>query len=276
MKHLAATKLQTTKRLALLCVLAVAYGATAWDNNEKPVLHAAQGDKLSSESLQPESLLIRSLGSADGYSLAEGHWQFPGMPWAISQSPPTKESELLAGEQNELPTLSVEQPVALDQHFLSLIKSLMTVRTTDGQQTWYRLETGDLRGSAITVHSPEAEIPAVLRFRWRAHNDLWTEVAAIRQDQDSKQTLLQLPAGTQMIATRVSAAGLPQCHLISSKTSLEGTPQLFSADGWTVEFPPADTRLDGLFWISNETDRFEISVRAAAGISGVTAFIRSI
>jgi len=276
MKARAITKSQMTKPLTLLGVLTVAYFVTAWNSPEEKVLHAAPDIRLSLQSLQSDSLLIRSLNSADGFSLVEGHWQFPGMPWAILQSQPTELSELLLGEQSELPTLSAEQTVALDQHFLMLIKSLMTVQRIDGQKTRYIHDAGDLRGSAVTVLRDGVEIPVVMRVRWPAYNNLWTEVAAIRQEQDNKQPLLQLPAGIQMIATRVSTAGLPQCHLISLKTSLEDIPQLFSADGWTVEFPPTHTRLDGLFWISNDTGRFEISVRAATGISGVTAFIRNI
>ena len=276
MKTSTATKLQMTKPLTLLCALTVAYCVTAWINTEEKELHAATDSQLVLQALQPDSLLIRSRNSADGFSLVEGHWQFPGMPWAIQQSPPTKLSELLLGEQSELPSLSAEQPVALDQHFLMLSKSLMTVRRTDGQQKWYSHDTGGLRGTAVTVRRDGVEIPVVLRFRWPAYNNLWTEVAAIRQEPDITQPLLQLPAGLQMIATRVSASGSPQCHLISSTTSLQNIPQLFSADGWTVEFPPTHTRLDELFWISNDAGRFEISVRVAPGVSGVTAFIRSI
>lgn len=237
----------------------------------------ADQDKLSlpkTRSLPAVSLLEQSLGSETGFDLAEGHWQFPGMQWTFTQSAPKVLEEFSpTGVQVTVPS----RPCELDSQLLELIKSLMTVSSTDGTLRKYNLQSAALTGTAVTVMTDGAEIPVSIRICWPAYDELWTEVTAQRTSEHQVvQPLLQFPQDCEIIATRVATDNSAQCHMISSPLSGSHLRKQFVAAGWNLEEPPAGTGLTGLFWIKSANGRFEVSVKDVVGGSGCSAIIRPI
>lgn len=227
------------------------------------------------QSLPSAALLQQSVASESGFELADGHWQFPGMQWTFQQSAP-KLPEKMADPA--VPDSRTDHPCELDSHLLGLIKSLMTVNKNHGNFRWYHMKSAELTGTAVTVLNGEREIPVSLRFCWPAYGELWTEVVARRlPEQDAAaRSLLQLPKECEIAATRLAADGSAQCHLISSPRQGSNLRNQFAADGWNLDEPPAETDVDGLFWISSAMGRFEVSVKDVVGGSGCTAIVRPI
>ena len=129
------------------------------------------------KSLAAVSLLEQSLGSKSGFELADGHWQFPGMQWAFTQSAPRALEE---SSVTKLPDTVPNHPCQLDSDLLELIKSLMIVTSTDGNLRRYSLKSEAITGTALTVMTDAAEIPLSIQICWHAYDEFCTEVVAQR------------------------------------------------------------------------------------------------
>ena len=267
------TKSQSRPRIAppliLFGVLTCGLIATAFTDADQHRLSLSRV-----KSLPAVSLLERSLGSETGFELAEGNWQFPGLQWKFSQSAPKVIEELSA---TDLQDVVPSRPCELDGHLLELIKSLMTVSSTDGNLRKYSLQSTALTGTAVTVMTDGAEIPVSLRICWPAYDELWTEVAALRTSEHQVvEPLLQFPQGCEIIATRIAPDNSVQCHMISSPLSGSQFRQQFVTARWHLEEPLAGTGLTGCFWIKSGNDRFEVSVKDVVGGTGCNAIVRPI
>ena len=269
MKTKPSTRSHISGPLALLGVLTCGLIATTFTDADQSSRSLPEKPPL-----RPTHLLEQSLGSETGFDLAEGHWQFPGMPWTFRQSSPKAVEEL---PEADVPDSVPGHPCELDSYLLELIKSLMTAESTDGNLRRYSLQSAALTGTAVTIVTDELEIPVSLRFCWPAYDKLWTEVTARRlPEHETAGPLLKVPPACEIVSTRVAPDGSAQCHLISSALPGSRLRSQFSADGWKIDEPPAESGLTGLFWISSATGRFEVSVKDAVGGSGCTAIVRPV
>ena len=269
MKTKSPSRSNISRPLVLFGVLTCGLIATAFTDADQNRLSLPQ-----TPALPAVSLLEQSLESETGFDLAEGHWQFPGVQWTFTQSTPKVLREFSpAGLPNAVPG----RPCELDSHLLELIKSLMTVSSTEGTLRKYSLQSSALTGTAVTVLTEEAEIPVSVRICWPAYDELWIEVTAQRiSEQQVAQPLLQFPKHCEIVATRVAADNSAQCHMISSPVSGSRLRLQFAVDGWSLEEPPVSTGLTGLFWITSANGRFEVSVKDVVGGSGCTAIVRPV
>lgn len=155
---------QLARSFALIALLAGGLAVTAFSD-----AGTSRRSMSKANSTQPNSLLQQALNSENGFGLTEGHWQFPGMHWTILQSEPQPERDV---PDVEVPETISSDVVELDNHMLGLVKSLMTVASTEGNIRRYYLQSEELRGTAVTVLKGDLEIPVSLCFRWPAYDNL--------------------------------------------------------------------------------------------------------
>ncbi|MBL8817758.1 MAG: hypothetical protein JNL58_17160 [Planctomyces sp.] len=218
--------------------------------------------------------------SHDGQNLiGEGQWVFPENPWSFFQSEPKR---VVAPQERlqQLQLVSSTSPVKpIDRHLLELTQSLMN-REEQGHEKedtdWYTIDREGFKAAAMIRMIEGDAIPVAICIQWKAYNDLWTEVLAQRDLRISARSAIQLPPRLKIHATRVSEAGIPQCHLVAGAADQPQLIELFRTGGWIVDVPPASSGIINLFRVTKATDRLEVSLlRGKPGI-GPTALIRRI
>ncbi len=216
----------------------------------------------------------------DGKGLiGEGQWVFPENPWSFFQSAPKR----VVAPQERLQQLrlsAISSPVKpIDGHLLELIQSLMNrEEQVQGDDTtdWYTVEREGFNAAAMIRMIDGSSIPVAICIQWKAYDDLWTEVVAQRDVRISARSVMHLPPQLTIHATRVSEAGIPQCHLVVGAEDQPQLIELFQTAGWIVDSPPASSGIINLFWVTKSTDRLEVSLLSGKPGTIPTALIRRI
>jgi len=216
------------------------------------------------------------LAAASEFVLPEGYWHFPGTAWAFSQTQTHVPGQTydLRFESDRLctPTPATE----IDRQILTVVQSLMN-RTvgTDGR-VHYSIDRDGISGSAVSQLLGGDEVPLEVCVSWPAADGQYSQMDARRlpAGQDP-QPLLPLPESATVVATRMTTSGNSYCQFVRLPQPDDSLADWFLQIGWQVEHPDSAERAPW-YWVSNETECFEVKLRRPGNARERTVMIRRI